>query len=60
MEVLTMISVIVALLSVPLPLTHLALSRLPTTPVRIIHLLLLYALWGVLGVLCIWIGDSPG
>jgi hypothetical protein len=96
-----MLALIVALLMVVLPLLHLALSKVPRTPLRVVHILLLYALvlgvgviglplgfiphvffpdqaaqmigwppgspfqfevgvhdgaWGVLGLLCIWIG----
>ena len=54
-----MIGVIVALLSVLLPLTHLSLSRLPRTPVRIIHLLLLYALVLDVGVIGWLLGFIP-
>ena len=54
-----MIRVIVALLSMLLPLTHLALSRLPRTPVRIIHLLLLYALVLDVGVIGWLLGFIP-
>jgi Family of unknown function (DUF6790) len=98
-----MIDLAVAFLSVLLPLVHLALSKIPRTRLRVIHLLLLYALvldvgviglvlgfiphvffadqaarligwppgspfqfevgvhdgaWGVLGILCIWIGGT--
>ncbi|MGH6734637.1 MAG: DUF6790 family protein [Methyloceanibacter sp.] len=98
-----MIMLAVVALSIVLPLVHLALSKEPRTRLRVLHLLLLYALvidvgvigfilgfiphvffanetarmigwppgspfqfevgvhdgaWGVLGFLCIWIGDS--
>lgn len=43
-----MIGLIVAVLMVVLPLLHLALSKVPRTPLRVVHILLLYAL--VLGV----------
>lgn len=96
-----MTALLVAILLVVLPIVHLAMSRVPRTPLRIVHVLLLYALvlgvgvigfllgfiphvffadqaaemigwpagspfqfevgvhdgaWGVLGLLCIWIG----
>src|SRR6266508_3973919 len=51
-----MIGLIVALLSVLLPLIHLGLSRHPRTRGRVIHLLLLYALVLDVGV----IGLPPG
>jgi len=54
-----MIGVIVALLSVLLPLIHLGLSRRPRTRGRVIHLLLLYALVLDVGVMCLPRGFIP-
>jgi hypothetical protein len=97
-----MVYLVLALLMVVLPLLHLAVSKVPKTPLRVVHVLLLYALvigtgipgllfgfvphvffadqtakmigwaagspfqfevglhdgaWGILGILCIWIGN---
>src|SRR5438270_10479899 len=46
-----MITLIVALLSVVLPLMHLGLSRRPRTRGRVVHLLLLYGLVLDVGVI---------
>lgn len=54
-----MIGLIVALLSVLLPLGHLVLNRLPRTRVRVIHLLLLYALGLDVGVIGLLFGFIP-
>jgi hypothetical protein len=43
-----MVDLIIAILMVVLPLLHLAVSKVPRTPKRVVHILLLYAL--VLGV----------
>src|SRR6266542_4399854 len=56
---LQMIGIIVALLSVLLPLLHLGLSRLPRTRSRVIHLLLLYALVLDVGVIGLFQGFIP-
>jgi len=37
-----MIALAVAILMVVLPLLHLALSKVPRTPQRVVHILLLY------------------
>jgi hypothetical protein len=54
-----MIGLIVALLSVLLPLIHLGLSRRPRTRGRVIHLLLLYALVLDVGVIGLLFGFIP-
>ena len=54
-----MINIIVALLSVLLPLVHLGLSRHPRTRDRVIHLLLLYALVLDVGVVGLIFGFIP-
>ncbi len=54
-----MIMIIVALLSVLLPLIHLALSKVPRTRARIIRLLLLYALVLDVGVVGFVLGFIP-
>ena len=54
-----MIGLIVALLSVLLPLIHLGLSRRPRTRGRVIHLLLLYALVLDVGVIGLPLGFIP-
>jgi hypothetical protein len=46
-----MIGLVVAFLSVLLPLVHVALSRHPRTGGRVVHLLLLYALVLDVGVM---------
>jgi hypothetical protein len=54
-----MIAVVVALLSVVLPLIHLWLSPLPRTRGRVIRLLLLYALVLGVGVIGFFMGFIP-
>lgn len=54
-----MIAIIVALLSVLLPLAHLALSKVPRTRARVIRLLLLYALVLDVGVIGLPLGFIP-
>lgn len=54
-----MIMIVIALLSVLLPLVHLALSKVPRTRARIIRLLLLYALVLDVGVIGFFFGFIP-
>lgn len=54
-----MIGIIVALLSVLLPLLRLGLSKRPRTRARVIHLLLLYALVLDVGVIGLLFGFIP-
>ena len=54
-----MIGLIVALLSVLLPLAHLGFGRGPRTRARVIHLLLLYALVFNVGVIGLLFGFIP-
>lgn len=54
-----MIALVVPLLSVLLPLAHLALSKAPITRVRVIRLLLLYALVLDVGVIGLPLGFIP-
>ena len=54
-----MIALAVAVLMVVLPLLHLALSKLPRTPLRVIHILLLYALVLGVGVIGLPLGFVP-
>ena len=54
-----MIGIIVAVLSVLLPLLHLHLSKQPRTRSRVIHLLLLYALVLDVGVVGLFLGFIP-
>jgi hypothetical protein len=54
-----MIGIIVAVLSVLLPLLHLGLSKQPRTRSRVIHLLLLYALVLDVGVMGLFVGFIP-
>src|SRR6478609_4135121 len=54
-----MAGIIVALLSVLLPLLHLALTRQPRTRSRVLHLLLLYALVFDVGVIGFLFGFIP-
>jgi Family of unknown function (DUF6790) len=54
-----MTTLVVALLSVLIPLIHLGLSRRPRTRARIIHLLLLYALALDVGVIGLIFGFIP-
>ncbi|MEF3366143.1 DUF6790 family protein [Methylocystis sp. 9N] len=54
-----MIMIVIALLSVLLPLIHLALSKVPRTRARIVRLLLLYALVLDVGVIGFFFGFIP-
>jgi hypothetical protein len=54
-----MIGIIVAVLSVLLPLLHLGLSKQPRTRSRVIHLLLLYTLVLDVGVWGLFLGFIP-
>jgi hypothetical protein len=54
-----MIALIVAFLMVVLPLVHLALSSVPRTPIRVVHILLLYALVLGVGVIGLPLGFIP-
>src|SRR4026207_2450164 len=54
-----MIALAVAVLMVVLPLLHLALSKVPRTPYRVIHILLLYALVLDVGVIGLPLGFIP-
>ena len=54
-----MIALAVAVLMVVLPLLHLALSKVPRTPLRVIHILLLYALVFGVGVIGLPLGFVP-
>ena len=54
-----MLAVIVAVLMVVLPLVHLALSKVPRTPRRVVHILLLYALVFGVGVIGLPLGFIP-
>jgi hypothetical protein len=54
-----MTGLIVAVLSVLLPLVHLGLSKRPRTRSRVIHLLLLYALVWDVGVIGFFLGFIP-
>jgi Family of unknown function (DUF6790) len=54
-----MLALIVALLMVVLPLLHLALSKVPKTPERVVHILLLYALVLGVGVIGLPLGFIP-
>ena len=54
-----MIALAVAILMVVLPLLHLALSKVPRTPLRVIHILLLYALVFGVGVIGLPLGFVP-
>jgi hypothetical protein len=54
-----MLALIVALLMVVLPLLHLALSKVPRTPLRVVHILLLYALVLGVGVIGLPLGFIP-
>jgi hypothetical protein len=54
-----MIGLVVAFLSVLLPLVHVALSRHPRTGGRVVHLLLLYALVLDVGVIGFFFGFIP-
>jgi hypothetical protein len=54
-----LIALAVAVLMVVLPLLHLALSKVPRTPLRVIHILLLYALVLGVGVIGLPLGFVP-
>ena len=54
-----MIGLVVAVLSVLLPLLHVAVSTVPRSPSRVIHLLLLYALVLDVGVIGLVFGFIP-
>jgi hypothetical protein len=54
-----MIALIITILMVVLPLLHLALSKKPRTPYRVIHILLLYALVLGVGVIGLPLGFIP-
>jgi hypothetical protein len=54
-----MLAVIVAILMVVLPLVHLALSKVPRTPRRVVHIFLLYALVFGVGVIGLPLGFIP-
>ena len=54
-----MTALIVAFLMVVLPLVHLALSKVPRTPLRVVHILLLYALVLGVGVIGLPLGFIP-
>src|SRR4249920_3568476 len=54
-----MIALLIAILMVVLPLLHLALSKVPRTPLRVIHILLLYALVLGVGVIGLPMGFIP-
>lgn len=54
-----MLAIIVAVLMVVLPLVHLALSKVPRTPRRVVHILLLYALVVGVGVISLPLGFIP-
>jgi hypothetical protein len=54
-----MIALIIALLSVLLPLVHLVFSGVPRTRTRVVYLLLLYALVLDVGVTGLFFGFSP-
>jgi uncharacterized protein DUF6790 len=54
-----MTALIVACLMVVLPLVHLAFSKVPRTPIRVVHILLLYALVFGIGVIGLPLGFIP-
>ena len=54
-----MIALAIAILMVVLPLVHLALSKVPRTPYRVIHILLLYALVFGVGMIGLPMGFIP-
>lgn len=54
-----MIGIAIALLSVPLPVVHLYVSRMPRTRRRVVHILLLYALVLDVGVIGLPLGFIP-
>ena len=54
-----MIALAIAVLVVVLPLVHLALSKTPRTPLRVVHVLLLYALVFGVGMIGLPMGFIP-
>ena len=54
-----MIALLIAVLMVVLPLLHLAFSKVPRTPQRVVHILLLYALVLGVGVIGLPMGFIP-
>lgn len=54
-----MIAVAIAVLMVVLPILHLAFSKVPRTPLRTVHILLLYALVIGVGVIGLPLGFVP-
>jgi hypothetical protein len=54
-----MIALLIAALMVVLPLLHLAFSKVPRTPQRVVHILLLYALVLGVGVIDLPMGLIP-
>jgi hypothetical protein len=54
-----MIALLIVVLMVALPLLHLGLSKLPRTPLRVVHILLLYALVFGVGVIGLPMGFVP-
>jgi hypothetical protein len=54
-----MLGLIVAVSMVVLPLLHLAFSKVPRTPFRVVHILLLYALVLGVGVIGLPLGFIP-
>ena len=54
-----MVAITIALLSVVLPLVHLYVSKVPRTRLRVIHILLLYALVLGVGVIGLPMGFVP-
>jgi len=54
-----MIALLIAVLMVVLPLLHLAFSKMPGTPERVVHILLLYALVFGVGIIGLPMGFIP-
>src|SRR5215470_2438895 len=54
-----MIALAIAVLMVVLPLVHLALSKVPRTPLGVVHILLLYALVFGVGMIGLPMGFIP-
>jgi len=54
-----MIALAIAVLMVVLPLVHLALSKVPRTPLRVVRILLLYALVFGVGMIGLPMGFIP-
>src|SRR5215470_3472701 len=54
-----MIALAIAVLMVVLPLVHLALSKVPRTPLGVVHILLLYALVFGIGMIGLPMGFIP-